>query len=152
MLSVVAKLAVTATLHHLHLHHLRLHLLLLLVTTMNTATIAQLLTMTTVATNMTATNVLGLGQRMTLTNGTLQLPLVGVCQRTQIRTLSLTLLTMSLEMIARPCKTRIAASLTVFNAHGLGPNPTLQDGMVMMPDVDASIREVMRSPTKEILL
>ena len=150
MLSVVVKLAVTATLLHLHLHHPRLHLLL--VTTMNTATIAQLLTMTTVATNMTATNVLGLGQRMTLTNGTLQLPLVGVCQRTQIRTLSLTLLTMNLEMIARPCKTRIAASLTVFNAHGLGPNPILQDGMVMMPGADASISEAMRSPTREILL
>merc|ERR1711953_1411351 len=111
MLSVVAKLVVTAT--QLHLHHPHLHLHLLLVTTMNTATIAQLLTMTTVATHMTAINVLGLGQRMTLMNGTLQLPLVGASHRTQIHTLSLTLLTMNLETIARPCKTRIAASLTV---------------------------------------
>jgi len=119
---------------------------------MSTATIAQLLTMITVATHMTATNVLGLGQRMTLMNGILQLPLVDASHRTQIHTLSLTQLTMNLEMIARPCKTRIAASLTVFNVHGLGQNPTLQDGMVMMPGADASIREVMRSPTREILL
>jgi len=104
MLSVVARPVVTEThlLLHLHLHHLhrRLRLLPLRVTTMNTATIAQLLTMTTVVTHMTATSVLILGPRTTLTNGTLQMQHVGVSHPTRIRTRSLTQLTMNSEMIA----------------------------------------------------
>jgi len=102
MLSVGVRLAVTAT-HHLRLHLHLLHLHLLhhpLVITTNSATIAIHLTMTTVMTCMIATNVLGHGQRMTLTSGILQLPPVGVSLPTRIHTLSLIQLIMSLEMIA----------------------------------------------------
>lgn len=96
MLSVGAKLAVTATLPLPHHHH---HLLLLVIT-MNTATIALLSKTITVLKRATATNVLGLGQRMTQWNGIHQKQLVGVSHRTQIRTRSLTQLIMNLEMIA----------------------------------------------------
>merc|ERR1712038_2017353 len=100
MLSVGVELAVTAT-HHLHHHRRLLHLLhLLLVITTNSAMTATLLTMTTAMTCTTATNVLGLGLRMILTSGILQLPPVGASHRTRIHTLSLTQLTMNLEMIA----------------------------------------------------
>merc|ERR1712038_2172533 len=125
MLSVAAKLAVTAA-HHLH-HHLLLLPLHLHVITTNSATIAILSTMTTVTTCTTATNVLGHGLRMTLTSGILQLPPVGASHRTRIHTLSLIQLTTNLEMIALLCRTRIATSLTVFNAHGPGPRPTRRD-------------------------
>merc|ERR1712038_784925 len=102
MLSVGVRLVATAT-HHLHLHHHHhrrlLHLLHLVITT-NSAMTAILLTMTTAMMCTTATNVLGLGQRMTLTSGILQLPPVGASHRTRIHTLSLIQLTMNLEMIA----------------------------------------------------
>lgn len=90
MLLVGAKLAAMATLPQLRLH----------VITMNTATIALLSKRNTVLRRTTATNVLGLGQRMTQWNGAHQMQLVGVNHRTQIRTRSLTLLIMNLEMIA----------------------------------------------------
>merc|ERR1712038_1266393 len=143
MLSVGARQAVTATRHLLHLLHL------LLVITTNSAMTATLLTMTTATTCTTATNVLGLGLRMTLTSGILQLPPVGASHRTRIHTLSMTQLIMNLEMIALLCRTRIATSLTVFNAHGPGPRPTRRDGMVMMLDADVNISEVTKSPTQD---
>ena len=138
MLNVGAKLVVTATLHH-H-HHLRLLLLLMIVITMSTVMIAHLYKTTTVPTCPTATNVLGLGPRIKI--GIPRLPPVGVSQLIRIHTQSLTLLTMNLEMIATLYKTRIAASSTVYNAHGLGPNLIQQDGMVLMPDADANISKV----------
>lgn len=132
MLNVGAKLVATAALHH--------RLLLILVITMNTAMIAQLYKTTTVMMYLTATNVLGLGPRIKI--GVRRLPPVGVSQLIRIHTQSLTLLTMNLEMIAILYKPRIAASLTVYNAHGHGPNLIQQDGMVLMPDADANISKV----------
>jgi hypothetical protein len=67
---------------------------------MNTATIAALFTMTTVMTCSTVTNVLGLGQKMILPNGILQLQPVDVSHRIQIHTRSPTRLIMNSETIA----------------------------------------------------
>jgi hypothetical protein len=135
MLNVGAKLVAMVALLP------RLRLLLILKITMNTAMIAQLYRMATVTTCPTATNVLGLGPRIKI--GTPRLPPVGVSPLIRIHIQSLTLLTMNLEMIATLYKPRIAASLTVYNVHGLGPNLIQQDGMVLMPDADANISKVM---------
>lgn len=140
MLNVDARLVATAALNPLLRHRHRHRLLLILVITMNTAMIAQLSRMANVATCLTATNVLGLGQRMKI--GVPHLPPVGVSPLIRILSQSLTLLTMNLEMIALLYKTRIAASLTVYNARGPGPNLIQQDGMVLMPDADANISKV----------
>jgi hypothetical protein len=134
MLNVGAKLVVTAVLHP------RLLLLLILVITMNTETIAQLYKTAFVMTFLTATSVLGLGPRIKI--GVLRLPPVGVSQLIRIHTQSLTLLIMNLEMIATLYKPRIAASLTVYNVHGLGLNQIQQGGMALMPDADANISKV----------
>ena len=58
---------------------------------------------------------------MTPINGTLQMPPVGVCQRTRILTQSLILLTIFSEVIAILCRIKTAALLTVYNALGPGP-------------------------------
>jgi hypothetical protein len=114
MLRVGAKLEVTAALHPILI--LILILLLprhLLVTTMSTATIVAPSTMTTAMTCSTVTSVLGLGQRMILPNGILQLRPVDVSHQIRIRTRSPTLLIMNLETIAILYRTRIAILLTV---------------------------------------
>jgi hypothetical protein len=100
MQRVDAKLVVTAALHLL-LHPILILLPRhLLVTTMSTATIVAPSKMTTVMTWTTVTNVLGLGQKMILPNGILQLRPVDVSHQTRIRSRSPTRLITSLETIA----------------------------------------------------
>jgi hypothetical protein len=124
------------------------HVLNLQLTIMLMATPAEVLMLRTVLMTQVALAVTGLGLLWIQPSGALLMLNVGAklvamgALLPHLLLLLILVMTMNMAMIAQLYKARIAASLTVYNAHGLGLNLIQQDGMVLMPDADANISKV----------